>query len=266
MAGNAPRKKFANSNLNAVLGAPKAAPTNLGPAVRSAAVVKPVAKPKGLISLGKAPPAANIQARKGAAWSQLQEEAESRRAEVEAKKDDLAKPEWAVIDFEDIDKPLRTNDIPEEEGCPDEEFDPGDKVDPDEPGEEEVDEDGPSQQAAEAERQFTKSHRSYLAMECVPGTSPDGVSEEQNAAASDTLGQEAVKRETRADDDADCKVAAAVMPRGGSGRWGFAASRDSASPKAWADQELSQEDEDDEDWAADLGAEPPGGGLRGYAE
>lgn len=107
MAVSAPRKKFANSNLNAILGAPKEsakAKVNPGPAVRSTARAKPVVKPKGLVSLGKAPVGSNIHVRKGAAWSELEEKAKQRQ-ELDIK-DGLASPDWAVIDFEDLDKPL----------------------------------------------------------------------------------------------------------------------------------------------------------------
>ncbi|CAJ1408972.1 unnamed protein product [Effrenium voratum] len=78
MAASGTRKKFANSNLNTLLGAPKeSAKANFGPAVRSGGTVKPVAKPKGLVSLGKAP-TSSTAARKGAAWNQLEEEAKKR--------------------------------------------------------------------------------------------------------------------------------------------------------------------------------------------
>lgn len=104
----ATKKKFANSNLNSVLGAPKetAKPANAGPAVRSAALKKVEAKPKGLISLGKAPLCSGGQVRKGAAFSQLEKKAKEQKEETDAKKDVLASPDWAVIDFNDLDKPL----------------------------------------------------------------------------------------------------------------------------------------------------------------
>eukprot|EP00434_Breviolum_minutum_P038439 symbB.v1.2.034095.t1/scaffold4342.1/size40914/1 len=87
------RKKFANSNLNTLLGAPKeSAKANYGPAVRSGGVVKPVAKPKGLVSLGKAPASSTVSARKGAAWNQLEEEAK-KREEESAKKQDDSRPD-----------------------------------------------------------------------------------------------------------------------------------------------------------------------------
>ena len=53
--------------------------------------MKPVAKPKGLVSLGKAPASSTVSARKGAAWNQLEEEAK-KRAEEEAK--DESRPDW----------------------------------------------------------------------------------------------------------------------------------------------------------------------------
>jgi len=113
-AGN--RKKFANSNLNTLLGAPKeVAKANYGPAVRSGGVVKPVAKPKGLVSLGKAPAASSVNARKGAAWNQLEEDAKKRAEEESARKRDDTRPDWAVIDFKDLDKPLEREDEDDEE-------------------------------------------------------------------------------------------------------------------------------------------------------
>lgn len=103
MAASGPRKKFANSNLNTLLGAPKeSAKANYGPAVRSGGVVKPVAKPKGLVSLGKAPASSTVSARKGAAWNQLEEEAKKRAEEESAKHDD-SRPNWAVIDPKEED-------------------------------------------------------------------------------------------------------------------------------------------------------------------
>ncbi|CAE8620220.1 unnamed protein product [Polarella glacialis] len=120
MAATAPaKKKFANSNLNAILGTPKEsskAKPNYGPAVRSSALVKPVAKPKGLVSLGtlgKAPAAgaAVPAARKGAAWSQLEEKAKELAEEEDAKN---TSPEWAVIDFDDLDKHPRDRSGTEE--------------------------------------------------------------------------------------------------------------------------------------------------------
>lgn len=106
------RKKFANSNLNTLLGAPKeTAKAQFGPAVRST-VVKPVAKPKGLVSLGSVGPA--VHARKGAAWSQLEEKAK----EKEVKKDDIATPDWAILDVNDLDKPLHRTEDEEDDGEP----------------------------------------------------------------------------------------------------------------------------------------------------
>mmetsp|Transcript_8133 Transcript_8133/g.19081 ORF Transcript_8133/g.19081 Transcript_8133/m.19081 type:complete len:430 (-) Transcript_8133:46-1335(-) len=102
MAASKTGKKFKSSNLNTLLGAPKEAPTNFGPAVRSSHVIKPVAKPKGLVSLGKA--SSNVTARKGAAWSQLEEKAKKDQEEKQ-KVDDNTSPEWAVIDYRDLDKP-----------------------------------------------------------------------------------------------------------------------------------------------------------------
>jgi len=94
------RKKFANSNLNTLLGAPKeSAKANYGPAVRSGGVVKPVAKPKGLVSLGKAPASSTVSARKGAAWNQLEEEAK-KREEESAKKQDDSRPDWTLLDVQ----------------------------------------------------------------------------------------------------------------------------------------------------------------------
>eukprot|EP00928_Gymnodinium_smaydae_P042287 TRINITY_DN28494_c0_g1_i2.p1 TRINITY_DN28494_c0_g1~~TRINITY_DN28494_c0_g1_i2.p1 ORF type:complete len:761 (+),score=129.25 TRINITY_DN28494_c0_g1_i2:97-2379(+) len=105
-------KKFKNSNLNAILGGPKESPANFGPAVRSATLVKPVAKPKGLVSLGKgALGAGNV--RKGAAFRQLEDKA---RQEEENRKDDLTSPEWAVMDINDLDKPQIRDDPPPEDG------------------------------------------------------------------------------------------------------------------------------------------------------
>mmetsp|Transcript_32744 Transcript_32744/g.59845 ORF Transcript_32744/g.59845 Transcript_32744/m.59845 type:complete len:547 (-) Transcript_32744:198-1838(-) len=101
MAASKTGKKFKSSNLNTILGAPKEAPTNFGPAVRSSHVIKPVAKPKGLVSLGKA--SSNVTARKGAAWSQLEEKA---KKDQEKFKVDDTSPEWAVMDYRDLDKPI----------------------------------------------------------------------------------------------------------------------------------------------------------------
>lgn len=106
------RKKFANSNLNTLLGAPKeTAKAQFGPAVRST-VVKPVAKPKGLVSLGSVGHA--VQSRKGAAWSQLEEKAK----EKEVKKDDIATPDWAILDVNDLDKPLLKDEDEEDNDDP----------------------------------------------------------------------------------------------------------------------------------------------------
>lgn len=105
MAAAVPRKKFASSNLNAVLGAPKATPAQLGPAVRAAGVHKPVAKAKGLRSLGKAPSTLSLYSRKNCAVNQLEQQAKARLELEAAAKDDNDKPEWAVMDFEDLDKP-----------------------------------------------------------------------------------------------------------------------------------------------------------------
>ncbi|CAE7773980.1 unnamed protein product [Symbiodinium pilosum] len=117
MAAAGSRKKFANSNLNTLLGVPKeAAKANYGPAVRSGGVVKPVAKPKGLVSLGKAPATSSVNARKGAAWNQLEEEAKKRAEEESAKKKDDTRPNWAVLDFQDLDKPLAKEDEDDEAG------------------------------------------------------------------------------------------------------------------------------------------------------
>ena len=69
---------------------------NYGPAVRSGGVVKPVAKPKGLVSLGKAPASSTVSARKGAAWNQLEEEAK-KREEESAKKQDDSRPDWLAL-------------------------------------------------------------------------------------------------------------------------------------------------------------------------
>ncbi|CAJ1359530.1 unnamed protein product [Effrenium voratum] len=103
MAASGTRKKFANSNLNTLLGAPKeSAKANFGPAVRSGGTVKPVAKPKGLVSLGKAP-TSSTAARKGAAWNQLEEEAKKREEESAKKKEESAL-DWADIDFNDIQR------------------------------------------------------------------------------------------------------------------------------------------------------------------
>lgn len=177
MAASAPRKKFANSNLNAVLGAPKASPTNNGPAVHSAAVIKPVAKPKGLISLGKAPAGSSSHVRKGAAWSQLEEKAQEKRTEVDAKKDELANPEWAIMDIKDLDKPRER---------PDSGLDQGEEYPPTTSAENEASTSQgtyyhPTDEVAvaaavepQAERQFSNSHRSYLSMEYVPSATSDG--------------------------------------------------------------------------------------------
>merc|ERR1719183_2745023 len=99
MASTAPGKKFKSTNLNALSGGPpRQTATYSGPAVRTAAVIKPKAKPKGLVALGKAA-GVGLNARKGAAWSQLEA-----KAKEKGKEEDLASPEWAVIDFQDLEK------------------------------------------------------------------------------------------------------------------------------------------------------------------
>lgn len=105
MAAAPTRKKFANSNLNAVLGGPKAASNPVGPSVRSATVVKPVAKPKGLVALGKAPSVTITgTVRKGSALAQFEERAKA--LESVAKKDEVGKPEWAELDYDELEKTL----------------------------------------------------------------------------------------------------------------------------------------------------------------
>ncbi|OLP74596.1 hypothetical protein AK812_SmicGene45817, partial [Symbiodinium microadriaticum] len=51
----------------------------------------------------------------GAAWNQLEEDAKKRAEEESAKKRDDTRPDWAVIDFKDLDKPLEREDEDEEE-------------------------------------------------------------------------------------------------------------------------------------------------------
>eukprot|EP00435_Cladocopium_sp_Y103_P022678 s2660_g5.t1 len=121
MAASGPRKKFANSNLNTLLGAPKeSAKANYGPAVRSGGVVKPVAKPKGLVSLGKAPASSTVSARKGAAWNQLEEEAKKRAEEESAKKQDDSRPDWVAQEEEEVPGSDEPRELPTASGSTEE--------------------------------------------------------------------------------------------------------------------------------------------------
>lgn len=245
--GTAPGKKFKSTNLNAVFsGPPKATATNFGPAVRTAAVIKPKAKPKGLVALGKAA-GVGINARKGAAWSQLES-----KAKEKVKEDDLASPEWAVIDFQDLEK---TREDPQDEAASE-----NDAENEAEEAEEKATEgnaegdagSAPEMEGDECPRQFSNSHRSYLSMEYAPASTP-GASERSSAACSPATA--AAKSPHMVPSMPSRQVSetpkAGASPKMGSHSPVLQPQRDRG--RSWADQ-LENSDEDDYGSAQTFGA------------
>lgn len=109
----ATKKKFASSNLNALLGAPAERPTNVGPAVRSHAHVKPIAKPKGLVALGKAP-SSGSNVKKGGAWASLEAKAQEKR-EKEQKEREKELEELKIKEKEQRERELEEIMLREEQ-------------------------------------------------------------------------------------------------------------------------------------------------------